>query len=373
MTYSKMTDEHWKYPALEARRTGDLTVSESPLHVMHWQEYGNPQGEPVIFIHGGPGGEVSAKYARFFNPERYRVILYDQRGCGLSKPHIAQDMKAALADNDTAHLVQDIEILRDHLGITGKAHIFGGSWGSTLAMAYAQAHPEHVQDLILRGIFLSDANDLGYFYQGNASDLSRMDMAGAYRAYTHDGEYTIPAQLHDDKMAAAYAKAWNNYVRIIPENARGDIIGAYHAIFHSHERTPEEKLDAAIRWSVWEGVASYLNHDVSDLGKFADPHFALAFATIENEFFTRALRGQDRLISDLMIAGNIAKLAAIPTYIVQGAHDQVCVPSSARTLKLALEQAGAKLHYVETPAGHSMMEKTTNAELVRIMDALPRM
>lgn len=375
MAYSKMTDADWKYPASEARVQGYLSVSESPLHTMHWAEYGNPDGEPVIFLHGGPGGACDADYARMFDPKRYRIILYDQRGCGESMPHVTKSLSGAMANNITGELIKDIEKLREHRGITGKAHIFGGSWGSTLAIAYAQAHPEHVQDLILRGIFLCDKTDLGFFYQGNAASYPNdTSVPGAYRAYLSEGEYTVPPELRDPKMAAAFKEAWHEYVSVIPPEERGDMIAAYHDRLNNPKYSAAEKLKAALAWSVWEGVTSYLNHDVSDLGKFKDEKFAPAFSTIENEYFYRSLRGKDAALAGLMKPENLSKIAGIPTYIVQGAHDQVCVPGSAHAFVDGLERAGAqKLDYQETEAGHSMKEKATNAALAQIIDTLPRM
>ena len=373
MEFTKMQDADWKYPPSQPYVSGNLTVSENPKHIMHWEEYGNPKGEPVIFIHGGPGGGTSPDYARFFDPSRYRIILYDQRGCGQSHPHITEDLAGGLAGNITANLVEDIEKLRAARGITGKAHIFGGSWGSTLAMAYAQAHPGHVQTLILRGIFLCNTTDLDFFYQGNAANLDDYSNLGAYRAY-RDGEYTIPRHLQDPRMKTAYEKAWQDYVNLIPPAERGDMIAAYHHRLNATEFSSEQKLEAALAWSVWEGVTSYLNQDVSDLGKFQEEKFAVAFATIENEYFYRALRGQDAALNHIMAPNNIATLARIPTYIVHGAHDQVCVPASAHALKAALQKANPlHLYYCETVAGHSMTERTTNAELTRILDHLPRM
>lgn len=386
MAYSKMTDSDWKYPPSEPREEGGLLLCEQPRHVMHWAEYGNPQGEPVIVLHGGPGGACEGNYARFFDPERYRIILFDQRGCGESIPHVTEDLAGAMAENSTPQLVADIEALRAARGITGKAHIFGGSWGSTLAMAYAQAHPEHVQDLILRGIFLCNRNDLGFFYQGNAATYAdspdNLTQPGAYRAYYPKADFvqagvadafTVPEAQQTPEMAAAFADAWHQYVSLIPPAERGDMIAAYHRRLNDPALTPAEKLPFAQAWSIWEGVTSYLNHDVSDLGRFAEPDFAVAFATIENTYFYRALRGEDAAIRGLMQPENLAKLATIPTYIVQGAHDQVCVPSSAHALRDALVEAGATLQYQETTAGHSMKERATHAALTAVMDTLPRM
>lgn len=381
MNFSKMTDGDWKYAQPKESAHGLLAVSKNPQHDIHWTEYGNPAGEPVILIHGGPGGGTAPKFARFFDPTRYKIIIFDQRGCGKSIPHVKDDLAAAMDGNITAELVEDIEKLRADRGITGKAHIFGGSWGSTLAMAYAQAHPENVQDLILRGIFLCDKRDLSYFYQGNAAtyndnpdDISK---PGAYRAYRiSENEGGIPPNLADIRMSTAYEQAWHNYVTAIPLDERGDMIAAYHRRLNSPDLTPEQKLEFAKTWSVWEGVTSHLNHDVSKeaLAEFYDPKFAAAFATIENAYFYRALRGEDKALTELMAPENIAKLAKIPTHIVQGEFDQVCTRDSARSLVHALRGANAEqLTYQETVAGHSMEERTTNAALTFIMDTLPRM
>jgi proline iminopeptidase len=168
-TTSKVTSE-WKYPQGAPNRTGMLQVDTAPDHTLYWEEYGAPDGEPVMFLHGGPGGACAPVMSRFFDPERYRVILFDQRGCGKSTPTVASHGPAvALVRNDTDHLVADINRLRDALGITGRMHVFGGSWGSTLALVYAIRHPEHVASLILRGIFLGTREDLLYMYQGNAA------------------------------------------------------------------------------------------------------------------------------------------------------------------------------------------------------------
>lgn len=369
MDFSKISDAEWKYPAIPPFAEGMLRVGEG--HELYWAEFGNPAGEPVIFIHGGPGGGCEPDYARFFNPARYRVLLFDQRGCGKSRPHIAQDAAGGMAGNITAALVRDIAALREARGITGKAIIFGGSWGSTLALAYAQAHPARVSRLVLRGIFLCDSTDLAFFYQGNAAQPDDRTIPGAYRAYESDGDYTVPPHLRDARMRAAYAIAWSEYVGLIPQEERGDMIAAYHRRLNGQGVTPEERLKAAVAWSAWEGVTSYLNHDVSDLGTFAEPHFAIAFATIENEYFYRALRGRDEALAALMRPESIARIAPVPTHIVHGAHDQVCIPLSARTLRDALLKAGAKeLDYREVTAGHSMKDREINRALTGIMDGL---
>ena len=182
---SKVGEADWRYPLTPANRTGWVEVSQDPPHALYWEEYGAPDGEPVMFLHGGPGGACEPALSRFFDPTRYRVILFDQRGCGKSRPSVSDDgPEAGLADNTTDHLVDDINRLREALDIRGKMHVFGGSWGSTLAMVYAIRHPQHVASLILRGIFLGSREDLLYMYQGNAATY-----ADAPFALTEPGSY----------------------------------------------------------------------------------------------------------------------------------------------------------------------------------------
>ena len=203
---SKITDE-WRYPEAAARASGLLQVDRKPDHRLYWEEYGNPAGEPVMVLHGGPGGASSPAMARYFDPARYRIVLFDQRGCGKSIPTVAADgPEVALANNSTAHLIADIERLRDALGITGRMHVFGGSWGSTLAMAYAIAHPDHCASLILGGIFLGAPEDLRFMYQGNAASF-----AEAPYALTEPGSYV------------SYPGAWARFLAPSAPADRGDI------------------------------------------------------------------------------------------------------------------------------------------------------
>lgn len=388
MEYTHVTkDKGWKYQQPEkANAEGMLQVSENPPHQMYWHEYGKKDGEPVLFIHGGPGGGTDAKYARFFDPERYRIIMFDQRGCGKSEPLVKDDPKAGLADNDTAHLVEDIEKLRTELNITGKMHVFGGSWGSTLAMAYAQKHPENVQvgGLVLRGIFLCNKRDLHYYYQGNAATYednkpyAEQDFSkeGGYRAYHSDGPYTIPPELHDEGMKNAYAAAWHDFVTAIqPKEDRVDMIKAYHDRFHDDSVPDDEKLKLARAWTKWEGITSYLCQDTSPekLGKFNEDDFALSFAMIENEYFYRSLQGQDPMLSNLMSPENLDTISKLQPKIVHGKYDQVCTLASALHLRGELEKRGEPFTYQETFGGHAMTEMATCAALTKIMDDIPRM
>ncbi len=383
---TKMTDRDWKYPQPPILQEGLLPV-DNGAHRIHYAIYGNPTGEPVMVVHGGPGGGSPEAYARYFDPKRYRIILFDQRGCGQSTPNIDSKNPAiesnpakALYHNSTPYLVSDMEALRDHLGIAGKMHVFGGSWGSTLSMAYARAHPNNVQDLSLRGIFLCTRSELDFFYQGNATTYNKdkppeeqdLSKPGAYRAYLSDGEYTIPKDMQTKEMKDAYATAWENFVEKIPKNERGDMVAAYHKRLSNFQLPREERLEYAQAWSVWEGITSNRIHDVSNLDRFKDPDFALTFATIENHYFMHGgflekteSRGQRDLLSDK----TLKTLAQIPIAIVQGKYDQVCYPWAARELKKGLEDHGITyLDYREPPVGHSMGEKGNHDALVDFMN-----
>ncbi|MBT9554524.1 MAG: prolyl aminopeptidase [Myxococcales bacterium] len=362
-TYSKIADHEWPFPQPPLAQNGWLTVSDSPRHEMYFEVYGAPDGEPVFFVHGGPGGATSPMLARLFDPERYRIVLFDQRGCGHSRPSASDDdARPALADNTTPHLIADMVLLRRHLGITGKMHVFGGSWGSTLSLAYAIAHPDTVASLILRGIFLCRQKDLDYFYQGNAAHYAR-----------DPGDTSLPGAY------LCYPDVWKAYVEQIPPDKRGDMVKAYAEIFATDPSTPTaaaEQTAAAVAWSVWEGATSFLSQDTSDLSKFADPDFAKAFARIENHYFMNGAflggsgeqnRGQDFILE------NAARIAHVPTWVVHGRYDQVCPLFQAEDLVRALQGAGAtNVSLTRTAAGHSMLERDTHGELARIMREMPR-
>lgn len=352
-TSSKIGDG-WVHPATPALNTGHLAVDSDPDHRLYWEEYGNPAGEPVMFLHGGPGGACSPEMARFFDPARYRVILFDQRGCGKSEPTVASAGPAvALAKNTTADLIGDIEKLRDALGITGRMHVFGGSWGSTLAMAYAIEHPAHCASLILRGIFLGAAEDLDYLYQGNA-------------ATWHEAPYALTAP----GAYISYPEEWGELLSLLTIEERRDVMAAYKRIFDmvpASDAEREKQLHAAVTWSLWEGVISNMIPESAATGKFGDADFALCFAQIEAHYFANNL-----FIEPGHLLGSADVLATIPVHIVHGRFDQVCPLTQASRLVAALEDAGAKpATYVVTNAGHSAMERENALALTAIMDGLP--
>jgi proline iminopeptidase len=349
---SKITDQ-WSYPLAAANRSGLLEVSDG--HKLYWEEYGAPDGEPVMFLHGGPGGACAPVMSRFFDPSRYRVILFDQRGCGKSEPTVASaGPQVALANNTTNHLVGDINALREALGITGKMHVFGGSWGSTLALVYAIRHPQNVASLILRGIFLGTREDLLYMYQGNAAVFE-----------------ATPFELSEPGSYVTYPDEWKAFVEVIAPAERGDMMGAYKAIFDMVPQTQAERerqLAAAMAWSVWEGTISNMIPDNADAGKFGEADFALCFAQIEAHFFANQL-----FLEPDYIVRNAARLVGIPIHIVHGRFDQVCPLPQASRLAATLTELGAPpATFVITNAGHSAMERETAMALTAIMDGLPR-
>ncbi|WP_312161806.1 prolyl aminopeptidase [Phenylobacterium sp.] len=350
---SKVTDQ-WSYPLASANRSGLLQVA--PAHKLYWEEYGAPDGEPVMFLHGGPGGACAPVMSRFFDPARYRVILFDQRGCGKSEPTVASaGPQVALADNTTDHLVADIDALRQALGITGKMHVFGGSWGSTLALVYAIRHPQNVASLILRGIFLGTREDLLYMYQGNAAVFEE-----------------TPFEISEPGSYVTYPDEWKAFVEVIPPAGRGDMMGAYKAIFDMVPQTDAERerqLRAALAWSVWEGAISNMIPESADAGKFGEADFALCFAQIEAHFFANQL-----FLEPDYIVRNAGKLAGVPIHIVHGRFDQVCPLPQASRLAATLTDLGAPpASFVITNAGHSAMEGETVLALTAIMDGLPRL
>ena len=357
--HSKAVDGDWRYrPVL--RESGLLEVTTG--HRLYWEEYGRADGEPVLFVHGGPGGGTAPVMANFFDPERYRIILFDQRGCGKSTPSaMDDDAGPALCDNTTAHLIDDINAIRADRGLRGKMLVFGGSWGSTLALAYAIAWPRHVRHLILRGIFLCRRKDLDFFYQGNAAIYA-----------DNPGDTTLPGAY------MTYPEAWRDFVAVIPPEDRRDMVAAYARIFAGDPQNPAERdrqVRAATAWSVWEGVTSYLAQDLDDLGKFANPDFAKAFARIENHYFMNGafLGGAGPGNRDQnYILENIAALEDIPVSIVHGRFDAVCPLFGADELVAALKKTGnTRIDYRKPPCGHSMFERENYLALTDIMDCLP--
>jgi proline iminopeptidase len=349
---SAADDQDWKYSEPdELVNDGWLPVGSG--HEIYWHEYGTPHGEPVMFLHGGPGGGTKPKQARFFNPRRYRIILFDQRGCGKSRPNAgdknSDTAAAALKDNTTDHLIKDIEALRSHLGFKAPIHMFGGSWGSTLALAYAIKFPQCVKTLILRGIFLCRQRDLDYFYQGNAA--------------------TYNARPIDSSVSGAhlfYPDAWKKYVSVIADKDRGNMVRAYAKIF---DNPAHPDLERAVKaWSGWEDVTSNL---APEEGGHANPQFARAFARLENLYFMNGGFLDGKKCDNNYLLDNVRKIARLPIYIVQGRFDQVCPRYQADELVAALREANAKsVKYIVTTAGHSQYERETMQALTKIMDDL---
>jgi proline iminopeptidase len=360
-TSSKQGQVDWRYPQSRCTGSGLLTVLDDPPltspHRIRWTEYGNPAGEPVMLLHGGPGGGCTEapELSRFFDPERYRIILFDQRGCGKSEPNAAADApKPALLNNETRYLIEDIVKLRKELRVAGKMHVFGGSWGSTLALAYAIKYPETVQTLILRSIFLCRKKDLDYLYQGNAA----LEQPGEYKS-SLGGAYLF------------FPEAWKRFVEAISDlNGRKDMIKAYAEILSSDR---EDRRNAAARaWAAWETGASSLRYDLSVSSRSGQTQRARASAIIESHYFLNRgfLEGEARDQNYLL--KNVSKINRIPVHVVQGRYDQVCPMYQAEELVAALKKADSIfVNYVVTVAGHSGLERENLRTLTDIMDTLP--
>lgn len=306
---------HDLYPPLRPYRQGRLQVSS--LHTVYFEECGNPRGKPLVFLHGGPGGGIDPVHRRYFDPRKWRIVLFDQRGCGKSTPH------AELRENTTWKLVADTETIREHLGIE-RWVVFGGSWGSTLALAYSQTHPERVKGIVLRGIFLLRRKELLWFYQEGASLI--------------------------------FPDAWEEYLKPIPPRERGDLMGAYYRrLTSSNART---RLAAARAWSIWEATTSKMRTDPTVVKKFSRGRFAESFARIESHYFHHGgfLRAESQLLDD------VHRIRKIPGVIVQGRYDIVCPMFSAWDLHRAWPEA----KFIVVPdAGHSMTEPGIRDALIR--------
>jgi proline iminopeptidase len=308
------------YPEIEPYATGTLAVS--PLHTLYYEECGNPRGKPAVFLHGGPGAGCNAKSRRFFDPVRYRIVLFDQRGCGRSTPN------AELRENSTWDLVADIERLREYLDIE-RWLVFGGSWGSTLALAYAETHPERVTALVLRGIFLLRRAEIDWFYQRGCD--------------------------------AIFPDAWEEYLAPIPPAEHGDLVAAYYRRLTSAD--PATRLAAAKAWSTWEGRTSYLLPNADYIAATGADEFALSFARIECHYFYH--RGF--FAKDGQLLHDARKLKKIPGVIVQGRYDVVCPMRSAWDLHRAWPEAELR---IVADAGHSAFEPGITHELIEATDRL---
>jgi proline iminopeptidase len=306
------------YDPIEAYDQGMLPVSS--LHTIYYEQSGNPEGNPVVFLHGGPGGGTTPDYRRFFDPAAYRIVVFDQRGSGASTPY------AELEENTTWDLVADIEKLREHLRIE-KWVVFGGSWGSTLALAYAQTHPERVKALVLRGIFLVRKPELEWFYQKGVD--------------------------------AVFPDFYEEYVRLIPVEERGDMMRAYYRRLTSEDEAV--RFAAAKAWSIFEGSTSKLFPDQKLIDDFGSPEKAVALARIECHYFLNNcfFDSEDYLIE------NVSKIRHIPTVIVQGRYDMVCPMMSAWDLHKAFPEAEL---VIVPDAGHSAFEKGNTSALVEATD-----
>lgn len=301
------------FPAIQPDKTWHFPVSD--IHTLYIEESGNPEGVAVVFLHGGPGGNCEPGHRRFFNPEDYRIILFDQRGCGKSRPH------ASLDENTTWDLVEDLEKIRADLNIENWV-VFGGSWGSTLALIYAQTYPERVLGLILRGIFLSRDEDIRWLYQAGAARI--------------------------------FPEAWQHYLEPIPKAEREDMIAAYHKRLTSENEIV--RMGAAKAWSIWEGTTATLLPDKDVVDHFSDPHIALSIARIECHYFIN-----NSFLSPGQLLDNTHKLKDIPGFIVHGRYDVICPIDQA--VLLNQHWPNSRLKVIDN-AGHAVTEKGISDALV---------
>ncbi|GAA6200739.1 prolyl aminopeptidase [Aquicoccus sp. SU-CL01552] len=306
------------YPPFEPFDQRMVDVGQG--HSIYVEQSGNPRGIPVVVLHGGPGGGCSPAMRRYFDPAVYRVVMFDQRGCGRSRPH------ASVTDNTTWHLVADIERIRVLLGIEAWI-VFGGSWGATLALIYAETHPERVTQLVLRGVFLMTQGELDWFYGGGAGRF--------------------------------WPETWARFVAPVPENERGDMIAAYNRRLFSGDLAEETRFARA--WSAWENALASI-HSNGRSGE-SPGHYARAFARLENHYFVNA----GFLEFDGQILANVGRISHIPGTIVQGRYDMICPPSAAWKLNELWPMAELKM---VRNAGHALSEPGISSELVRVMDRI---
>jgi proline iminopeptidase len=306
------------YPEIEPFNQGFLKVSD--IHTIYYEEVGNPNGKPVVFLHGGPGGGLINNYRRYFNPNKWRIILFDQRGCGQSTPF------AELRENTTWDLVNDMERIREYLKVK-KWAIFGGSWGSTLALSYSITHPEKCTELFLRGIFLLRKKEIDWFYQEGCSKI--------------------------------FPDLWESYVKPIPKEERSHFVDSYYKRLTSTDSFTRK--EAASAWSIWEGSTSKLLYDAEAASRFGDDEFADAFARIECHYFLN----KGFFTNDNFLLENVYKIRNIKTVIVQGRYDVVCPAESAWDLHRALPDS--KIYFIGD-AGHSLSEKGITSKLIEYTD-----
>ena len=300
------------FPPIEPFETGRL--ERDPPHALYWEQSGRPDGQPVVFLHGGPGAGASPEHRRFFDPAHYRIVVFDQRGAGRSSP------LGELSANTTAHLIADIEALRERLGIE-RWLVFGGSWGSTLAIAYAEAHPERVTGLVLRGIFLCRKQEIDWFLYG---------------------------------MRWIFPEIWRRFAEAVPEAERDDLLGAYHRRLVDPD--PEVHMPAARSWSTYEGACSTLRPSPETVAAFGEDTMALGLARIEAHYFKNGI-----FLEDGALLANVERMRRIPGTIVQGRYDVVCPIATADEFARAWPEAD----YVIVPdAGHSAMEPGIRRALV---------
>lgn len=318
MSSLKRDEFQWVYPPINPYNVSKLKVSD--VHELYYEESGNPKGKPVVFVHGGPGAGTDASHRRFFHPDKYRIILFDQRGSGKSTP------TASLEANTTWDLVEDMEKLRKLLGVE-RWQVFGGSWGSTLALAYAQTHPERVTELVLRGIFLVRKKEIDWLYQYGASQI--------------------------------FPDAWEPYFNKIPAAERGDLLTAYYKRLTSPDK--KIQLEFAKPWSQWEGATSKLFPDRNMIDNYGRDEFALAFSRIEAHYFYNKawFRSDEQLLEDAH------KIRHIPGVIVHGRYDVVCPVDNAFALKKVWPEAD---FFVIPDAGHSAFEPGISRALVSATD-----
>ena len=307
------------YPEIQPYESGMLDVGDG--HSLYWELSGNPNGKPVVFLHGGPGGGSSPEHRRQFNPEKYKILVFDQRGCGQSTPF------ASLEANTTWHLVEDIEKLRTEVAKVDKWLVFGGSWGSTLSLAYAQAYPERATELVLRGIFLFHQNELDWLYRYGASEL--------------------------------FPEGWDDFAGLVPIDERRDLVSAYRRRLTAND--PATQLAAAKAWSTWEGLTVTLLPDAEMLAEFTEDSRAIAIARIENHY----MANKGWLEEGQLLKGAAEKLRGIPGVIVQGRHDCCTPPSAAWKLKQAWPEVDLQ---IVPDGGHLYSEPGILDGLVRATD-----